>query len=192
LALTSLCYSPISTGAETLFPNPVNLISDHLEKVKKGKVIGLSEVYTLKDKQNQVLKFSISGMHPKSCRFALRKLRHYEKFHKYISIVKKSRYDEKKQSVYFLLDSSLLPFRMSLNFKIPRIKREGTYFFTFKKGMLKGLKGTIFVNQYKDRCIFNTRAYWRGKKVFSDMVFEFFSQAISVHTMKRLFRISAS
>ena len=164
-----------------------------IQKISKGIIISKSSVKTLKEKKEkkQELKFSVTGLHKKSCRFALRKLAQYEIYKNHIGFIKQSRYLERKGRVDFLLSSFLLPFDMRLNFKIPRIKTPGTYPFFFDQGFLKNLKGLIQVSKSKNRCLFHTTASWTGPHSgINDTIFAFFSKALSELAMRNLFRIS--
>ncbi|MEC8624488.1 MAG: hypothetical protein VXY34_06710 [Bdellovibrionota bacterium] len=164
-----------------------------IQKITKGIIISSSDVKTLKEKkeQKQKLKFSVTGLHKKSCRFALRKLSQYEIYKNHIGFIKESRYLESKGRVDFLLSSLLLPFDMRLNFKIPRIKSPGTYHFLFDQGFLKNLKGIIHVADSKNQCLFHTTASWIGPHSgINNTVFAFFSKALSELAMKNLFRMS--
>ena len=131
----------------------------------------------------------IAGLHPNSCRKALRKLSRYEKFHEYLDLVKLSGYADETKEIYLYLDSSLLPFPMSLNFQIERISKPGNYHFSFKKGFLKGLKGNIYVFKHKGRCAFYSTTFWVGKKSkIPNTIFEIFTETVGEITMKALFK----
>ncbi|WP_127717286.1 hypothetical protein [Halobacteriovorax sp. HLS] len=165
------------------------------KKILKNEIYVTSTVKSSKKhSQNyQKLDFIISGLHPKSCRFALRKLSHYESFSKHLGFIKESSYDDKAQRVNFQLSSKLLPFDMSLNFAIPRIKRPGRYPFIFDRGFLNGLKGEIIAIEYNNRCLFYSYAQWFGHDTgIPDTLFEFFSKALAGLSMENLFRISAT
>ncbi len=164
-----------------------------IDKISKGSIISMSYVKTLKEKKEkkQELKFSVTGLHKKSCRFALRKLAQYEIYKNHIGFIKESRYLERRGRVDFLLSSLLLPFDMRLNFKIPRIKTPGSYPFLFDQGFLKNLKGLIQVADSKNQCLFHTTASWIGPHSgINDTIFAFFSKALSELAMKNLFRMS--
>lgn len=153
-------------------------------------VVSDSEINKIK---NQKLFFYIAGLHPKNCRFALRKLSHYESYSKHLGFIKESGYHEKTSRVNFLLSSILLPYDMTLNFKIPRIKSPGAYPFIFDQGFLKDLKGHIVAINYKNRCLFYTNASWQGPHSgIPNSVFEFFSRALAQLSMENLFRISST
>ncbi len=165
------------------------------KKVLKNEIYVSSEVQDFKklNVSHQKLSFKIAGLHPKSCRFALRKLSHYESYQDHLGFIKKSSYDEKKQRVDFSLSSALLPYNMSLNFMIPRIKRPGIYPFVFDKGFLMGLNGQIIAIEYKKRCLFYTHAKWEGPHSgIPNTIFEFFSKALAGLSMENLFRISST
>jgi hypothetical protein len=167
------------------------------EKILKGEIFSESKVKssTLIEnglvKQIQELHFSIAGLHPKSCEYALKKLSLYESYSEFIDFVKESKYDEKKEEINFYLAHPLLPYDMRLIFKLPRIKKPGVYPFTFELGILKNLRGTIYVIDQKNQCLFYSKADWEGLHTgFPDLIFELFSQTLSKLTMERLFRIS--
>ena len=165
------------------------------KKILKNEIYVTSNVEDLKKSSvsHQKLRFKIAGLHPKSCRFALRKLSHYESYSNHIGFIKRSSYDEKTQRVDFLLSSTVLPYDMGLNFSIPRIKRPGTYPFIFDQGFLSGLKGQIIAIKYKNRCLFYTHASWEGPHTgIPNTIFEFFSKALAGISMKNLFRISST
>lgn len=164
-----------------------------IKKISKGSIYAHSEVKTLKEKniKKQELKFSVTGLHEKSCRFALRKLSQYETYKNHIGFIKESRYLEKQGRVDFLLSSLLLPYDMRLNFKIPRISTVGSYPFFFDQGFLKNLKGLIRISHSNKRCLFHTTAHWIGPHSgISNSIFEFFSSVLSELAMKNLFRMS--
>ena len=165
------------------------------KKILSGDIYTKSEVEDFKifGQKKQKLTFYIAGLHKKSCRFALKKLSHYESYNEHIGYIKRSKYDEKTQRVDFLLSSSLLPYNMTLNFKIPRIKSIGSYPFIFDKGFLRNLKGTIRAINYKKRCLFYTTANWEGDHSgIPNSIFAFFSKAMSQLAMENLFRISTT
>ncbi len=146
-----------------------------------------------KGPKQQTLNFRIGGLHPRNCQSALRKLSQYENFSRWIGFIDKSTYDEKKQRPTFHLKSNLLPFNMTLDFHLPRIRQPGVYEFQFDRGFLSGLKGKIYVHSHKKRCFFESEAYWRGPhSSIPSSVFEFFSDALGRLAMENLFRISRS
>ncbi|EQC46211.1 hypothetical protein [Bacteriovorax sp. Seq25_V] len=162
---------------------------------KIGKIIQDGKIYRKavvnSDKGIQSLDYQIHGIHPNKCSSALKKLSRYEKFHEYLDIVKLSGYSDKKGEIYLFLDSSLMPFPMSLHFKIERITKPGKYQFSFDKGFLKGLLGTIEVTQTPKGCYFYANSHWKGKaSKIPDSVFEIFSETIGELAMKNLFRVS--
>jgi hypothetical protein len=170
------------------------------EKILDGQVFSESKVKNIepgahlpKNTREQSLKFSIAGLHPKSCSYALKTLSLYEDYSRFLSFVKESRYDEKKKEINFLLSNVLLPYDMRLVFNLPRITSPGAYPFTFNVGILKNLQGTINVIDQKGRCLFYSTADWRGPYTgFNPTLFELFSQVLSKLSMEILFRISSS
>ncbi len=164
------------------------------EKILEGEIFSESKVTsTSSDKKNetQELHFTIAGLHPKSCSYALKKLSVYEGYSKFLDFVKVSKYDEKTQEIDFLLSHALLPYDMRLVFKLPRIEKEGVYPFEFEHGILKNLKGNIYAINHNGKCLFFTKADWQGAHTgFPNVVFEFFSQTLAKLSMEKLFRIS--
>lgn len=169
------------------------------EKILGGEIFSESEVksQTISEVGNkteiQELHFSIAGLHPKSCTYALKKLSLYENFSQFLDFVKVSRYNEQEKQIDFLLSHALLPYDMRLVFKLPRIDRPGVYPFMFEHGFLKNLKGDIYAINYGNRCLFYTKADWRGPHSgIPNIVFEFFSQTLAKFSMERLFRLSST
>lgn len=149
--------------------------------ILKGDVYADSEVsdFQKNEFKGQHLKFVIAGLHPKSCRFALRKLSLYEEYPNYLDFVKKSQYDEKSKRLRFFMESRLLPFNMILDFSIPRIKKPGSYPFVFDKGFLKNLKGTINIYENEGKCLFYTTAKWSGPHSgINNTLFAFFFKGL--------------
>ena len=108
-------------------------------------------------------------------------------------MVKKSTYSIEKKRIQLHLAHPLLPFKMSLKFKLPRITKPGDYQFSFDAGFLKGLKGLIQVRELNGRCLFKTTASWQGPPTgFSPTFFEFFSSAAAKYVMEILFRVSST
>lgn len=141
----------------------------------------------------QSLDYNIYGIHPNDCKTALKKLSRYEKFHEYLDLVKLSGYDENKKMIYLFIDSALLPFPMSLNFKIDRITKPGRYEFSFDKGFLKGLIGHINVHETKTGCYFHADSKWSGPtSKIPDTIFEIFSETVGELAMNNLFRVTKS
>jgi hypothetical protein len=165
------------------------------EKILEGAIFSESTVKSsiLGENKIQELQFTIAGLHDKSCAYALKTLSLYENYSKFINFVKKSTYDNKTEILNFELSHALLPYDMSLIFKLPRIVKVGSYPFLFDQGILKDLQGTIFVVNHQNRCLFFSRAHWRGPTTgFPDIIFEFFSQTLAKLTMVKLFRISST
>lgn len=163
------------------------------ENILEGQVFSESKVKTLNLNKEQSLKFSIAGLHPKSCTYALKTLSLYEEYSHFLRFVKESHYDEQKKEINFVLSHFLLPYDMRLKFVLPRITAPGVYPFTFDVGILKDLHGKIYVVDHAGRCLFYSNAEWIGPHTgFPNIVFELFSQALSKLAMEILFRISSS
>ena len=171
----------------------IGLKDSVIRAVQKGDIYSHSDVESFKEGEleKQSLSFKIVGLHPKTCRFALRKLAHYESYENHLDFIKKSLYNEEQNRVRFHLQSTLLPFDMILDFIIPRIKSPGSYPFMFDKGFLKDLKGTINIYDYQGKCLFYTKADWRGPDTgINNTIFEIFSSTLSKISMENLIRIS--
>lgn len=161
------------------------------KEIAQHVIFSKTEVDIFDQGKKQKLNFLVTGLHTKSCTFALRKLSQYENFKHYLSFVKKSTYDDTTQKIRLLLDSYLMPFPMILFFKLPRIKKPGRYPFSFNLGFLKGLTGEIHVSTYENKCLFHTQAKWVGPATkIPDILFEFFTSSLSKLAMGHLFRIS--
>lgn len=166
-------------------------LSDKLKKsVASGEFHISSELKNLgKAEKQQELIYSITGLHPSSCEMALPRLSLYEKYKDYLGFVLKSEYSEEDKLIQLLLGHTVLPFKMGLDFKLPRLSGPGTYGFTFSQGFLSGLKGEIHVSQHQNRCLFHSTASWEGPHTgISPKVFSFFSTTLSRMAMHGLFR----
>lgn len=164
-----------------------------LKRVAKGDVISVAKVESKKEKGQDYQELSVygAGLHPKNCTFALRKLSLYENYSEYVGVISKSSYDDRTERVTFHIESSLLPFNMIMDFKIPRIKKPGVYPFTFDKGFVKGLRGHINVHQDKNKCLLMVRASFYGPDTgINDTILEFFTQALVKLALNNLIRIS--
>lgn len=188
-----------SLWGDTLDHNVLPYKKNLKEKILDGTIFSESKVKstTIQEKgkksERQELHFSIAGLHPKSCAYALKKLSLYENYSEFLDFVKQSEYDNFTGEIDFLISHALLPYDMRLVFKLPKITAPGVYPFSFERGILLNLKGTIHVIEYKNRCLFYTKADWEGPHSgFPNLVFEFFSQALAKISMERLFRISST
>jgi hypothetical protein len=188
-----LGISPAFCGDISLETLPFNKTIK--ENILAGEVFAESKVVSTGDRKSgiQTLRFSIAGLHPRSCEYALKKLSLYESYSKYLDFVKESNYDDAKQEIDFYLDHALLPYSMELIFLLPRVRTVGQYPFKFEIGILKDLTGMIYVGKYKNRCLFYTTANWTGPHTgFPNFIFEIFSQTLSKISMETLFRISSN
>lgn len=164
------------------------------KKLRDGHILAYSEVKTQDGigPKSQSLDYKIYGLHKKKCKFVLKKISRYEKYSEFIDFVHKSSYQEETQMVFFDFSSMLLPYDMLLSFKLPRIESPGEYSFTFTKGFLRGLIGTIDVRQEAHGCLFIGTAKWLGPDSnIPDSVFEFFSKNLGKAAMERIFRFSS-
>ena len=162
----------------------------HFKIIESSKSLVSSTVETEGEKQKMF--FYIVKVHPKKCDIALRRLSQYEDYHKFSGFITKSLYHDKSQRVYFLLSSYLLPYDMSLSFKIPRINKPGDYPFVFDSGIFLGLNGVIRAKALPDKskgCLLMSKASWIGKSTgISDTVVELFSEGLSKLAMDKIVR----
>ena len=122
------------------------------EDLLKGDVVSVGNVNSPTEKEQQMMLF-VSGIHPRNCTRAMRKLSLYENYSSYMDFIKSSQYNDVTQKISFTIDHALIPFPMVVGFKIPRITKEGRYPFTFDDGFLKDLKGTVIVKEV-GKCVF--------------------------------------
>lgn len=178
---------------QTFFVGPKALNQEVIKRVDGGEVYTKSIVddhQETKEKQ-QSLKFFITGLHSKNCSLALKKLSLFEQYKNLVDFIKESNYDENKNRVYFLLDSKLLPMKMSLSFNIPRIEKPGIYPFSFDQGIFTNLHGKIHAYEYKNKCLIFSEAQWRGKHTgFPNIMVEMFSETLSKISMETMFRLT--
>ncbi len=161
-----------------------------IEDLLKGEVISIGKVESPTEKEQQMMLF-VSGIHPRNCNRAMRKLSLYENYHQYMDFIKTSQYDEKKQIFLFTIDHTLLPFPMIVKFKIPRIKKEGRYPFTFEDGFLKDLQGTVVVKEVGKYCLLGLKTDWRGAESrIPNIVFSTFIQTVGKLGLEHLIRVS--
>ncbi|MCM2348883.1 MAG: hypothetical protein NDI69_02610 [Bacteriovoracaceae bacterium] len=161
-----------------------------IEDLLKGEVISIGKVDSPSPQVQQMFLF-VAGVHPRNCTRAMRKLSLYENYHQYMDFVKTSTYNEKTNNFSFTIDHVLLPFPMVVNFKIPRIKKEGYYPFIFESGFLKDLKGTVIVQEMGKYCVLGLKADWRGPKSrIPDLIFGTFIQTVGKLGLEHLIRIS--
>jgi hypothetical protein len=160
------------------------------EDLLKGDVISVGKVSS-PTKETQQMMLLLSGVHPRNCNMAMRKLSLYENYSSYMDFIKSSRYDEKKEQVNFVIDHMLLPFPMVLTFKIPRITKAGKYPFTFDHGFLKDLQGTIGVAEIGKFCLLTLKTDWQGPETrIPNFAFEAFIQTVGKLGLEHLIRVS--
>ncbi len=178
--------SKISDDLKSYF----KLSDGQMEDLLKGEVISSGKVESPSAKEQQMMLF-VSGIHPRNCTRAMRKLSLYENYHTYMDFVKTSRYDEKSQKFSFTVDHTLLPFPMIVGFRIPRINKPGRYLFTFEDGFLKDLKGTIIVEEVGKYCLLGLKTDWRGSETrIPNILFSTFIQTVGKLGLEHLIRVS--
>ncbi len=161
-----------------------------IEDLLKGEVISVGKVHSPKPKIQQMFLF-VSGIHPRNCKRAMRKLSLYENYDEYMDFIKSSHYDEKTKNFSFTIDHALLPFPMIVKFKIPRIREEGVYPFTFETGFLKDLQGKIIVQELDKYCLLSLKADWQGPESrIPNLIFGAFIQTVGKLGLERLIRVS--
>jgi len=193
-----LGFALLNPQAQTYVLSPKTAITwDTLplkEKIKeslKDQIFAKSDVKTFKKNSSQSLDLLIAGLHQSTCSRALVKISQYERYEEFIGFIKKSSFNNQAKTINLLMDHPLLPYKMTLNFALERIRGPGLYFFTFKKGFLSGLKGQIHISPKQSNCLFVLKAYWKGRDTkIPDSVFSFFSRALGQKAMERMFQIS--
>src|SRR6476660_1241219 len=63
------------------------------EDLLKGDVVSVGKVHSPTEKEQQMMLF-VSGVHPRNCTRAMRKLSLYENYHQYMDFVKTSSYND--------------------------------------------------------------------------------------------------
>jgi hypothetical protein len=186
IQLPSSFSDPISKELTPFF----SLSRGQMEELLSGGVVSSGQVDSPSENEQRMSLF-VSGVHPRNCTRAMRKLSLYENYHSYMDFIKTSRYDEASKKFSFTIDHSLLPFPMIVSFKIPRITKEGHYPFTFEEGFLKDLKGTVIVKEVGKFCLLGLKSDWRGPKSrIPNLVFSTFVQTIGKLGLEHLIRVS--
>ncbi len=184
--LPSTFQNPVLTELKPFFAPSEGQTEDLL----KGDVISVGKVDSPTAKEQQMMLF-VSGIHPRNCTRAMRKLSLYENYSSYMDFIKTSKYNEQTQKFTFTVDHALLPFPMIVGFKIPRINKEGHYPFTFEDGFLKDLKGTVIVKEVGKFCLLGLKADWRGpESKIPNIVFGTFVQTVGKLGLEHLIRVS--
>ena len=145
------------------------------------------------NKNIQHFDYLVIGLHQSSCEEAMKTIGNYESYQRHLDFIKSSTY--KNERINLRLSSIFMPFDMTLNFKIPRIRSSGVYPFSFDNGFLFGLEGKITVRQFKRhkkfKCLIGLEGSWSGKKTkIPDTIFEIFTKTIGQIGVSKLFRIS--
>jgi hypothetical protein len=167
-----------------------SLSEGQIEDMLKGEVISTGKVDSPTEKEQQMFLF-VSGVHPRNCTKAMRKLSLYENYHNYMDFIKTSSYNNETQKFTFTIDHALLPFPMYVGFKIPRITKQGHYPFTFEDGFLKDLKGTVIVQEVGKFCILGLKTDWRGpESKIPNLIFSTFVQTVGKLGLEHLIRVS--
>ena len=196
--LSTVTYAQQKTILPTTFQQPIlnelkpfyAASEGETEDLLKGDVISVGKVSSPTKETQQMMLF-VSGVHPRNCNMAMRKLSLYENYSNYMDFIKVSKYDDQKQQVTFIMDHMLLPFPMNLTFKIPRITKAGKYPFTFDHGFLKDLKGTIGVAEIGKFCLLTLKTDWAGPETkIPNFAFEAFIQTVGKLGLEHLIRVS--
>lgn len=167
-----------------------SLSEGEIEDLLAGEVLSTGKVSSVASGKQDLFLF-VSGIHPRSCQRAMRKLSLYENYPNYIDFIKTSFYDDKNQKWSFTIDHALLPFAMIVKFKLPRITGEGLYPFTFEDGFLKDLKGTVIVQNLGTHCLLGLRADWVGPETkIPNLIFGTFIQTVGKLGLEHLIRVS--
>ncbi len=140
-----------------------------------------SLVYSHVDSDNNKQTLSLYALrkHNFPCKDSLELLSRYEIYKNLVSVISHSTYDEKMKRLQLTFSSSYLTKPLHLDFILPRILKDGTYPFTFKKGIFPGLLGEISVRSSQNYCHYSLKIWWKGEKsFFSDSLLQVFSSTI--------------
>jgi hypothetical protein len=198
LLATQILLTPNCFASKYELQNLKKFFTDHKiksttihKKVLKEKVVSSCDMRS--SNKTQGLSFYLAALHKKPCKKAFKKLKQYENYKDHIGIIEKSNYNSKRGEAFFLIDSPLIPRKMVVKFKLPRIKDVGTYPYTFDHGIFKDLHGDIILSNYKNRCLFYSTAKWDGPSTkIPDFILRIFIETATRMTIQKLFRISAN
>lgn len=176
------------------------LSQSKIKELTRGSILIKSDLKTVYKKNSkeyanglQEFNYFAGAVHNKSCNTALRKMSRYEDYKTFIDFIKDSKFNESSEMLYFRFDHTLLPFPISLNFKIQRIRGPGIYHYSFDNGFLKGLKGKIKVDHFSNKrnCLFQINARWKGNHTgINSLIFEMFTTTLGKLGIRKVFRIS--
>jgi hypothetical protein len=201
--ISIICLSTLSVFSKNTHVFKISELNKNSIKtyLKAAKALSSTQIKYLKHEKTivnslsttqgkfQSLDFYISKLHPNSCSNALIKLSTFEKYKDYLGFIDKSTYLEKTKEVYFYIKSALLPYNMSLKFKLPRVEKAGLYPFTFDTGIFSGLSGHILALEFGEKCLIYTQAKWHGKHTrIPSFAIEIFSETLSRLSMNKVFR----
>ena len=190
--MVSLCASDEKPAlAQELIPEFAHQrylqYQDKWKKLLGGDIFSWTQAKDLGEANRQDFKFTLLGLHPKRCRQALPLLTRYEQYQDKMTFITHSTYQDATAS--FLMEHALLPFKMGLKVKIPRLEGVGVYPFSFEGGFLPNLNGKIHISEKDQRCLFFLWGQWqRPKSPFNNTVLELFSQTLLMLGMEKLFR----
>lgn len=164
-----------------------NLTMAQIQALWKGEV--LSQVRVKTKQKTQSLDLWVSGFHPHSCHKALRKISYYEGYPEMLSFIKSSQYDDTSKRWKLKIDHALMPFPMYLDFTMERVRKKGTYPFTFESGFLQGLLGEVAAQEIGQRCQLTLTSKWSGPaSKIPDLVFSTFVQTLAELGLRNLIR----
>lgn len=187
MGVTPLNSSSLNKEEKTKLSGNKNLKDTQIDELWKGEMLSFVRVETKNEIQS--LNFWVTGLHPQNCKKALRKISHYEGYPEILSFVKSSQYNDQTKLWKLKLDHVLMPFPMYLDFKMERVKDEGTYLFTFEKGFLSGLKGEVVTQEVAGKCQLTLESRWSGPKTkIPDIIFSTFVQTLAELGLKNLIR----
>jgi len=175
---------------QTFISEKWNSQSQILKNLQNQEVISEAEAQQLNEAQ-QSLRLKVIALHPRTCQRGLKKISLYENYKSHMSFLKTSEYDEKKQMVHFVIDHSLLPYAMVLNFKLPRITKDSVTHYTFTHGLFKNLQGDTHVQSIGNRCVYFMKADWTGESTkLNASIVEAFAQTLTKIGLEHLMRIA--
>lgn len=179
--------SPLTKEQRNKISGEKKLSETQIKDLWKGEILSKVQVKTKQKIQN--LDLWVTGIHPLNCQKALRKISYYEGYPEILSFVKTSEYDDKTQRWKLKIDHALMPFPMFIDFKMERVKSEGTYPFTFEGGFLAGLVGEVKAQEVARKCHLTLTSQWSGpSSKIPDLVFSTFVQTLAELGLKHLIR----
>lgn len=177
----------LASELDQFFKGKWKLNKSSLEYLRAGKILAETEVSSSGKEQSFSMK--AAGWHNKKCSLVLRKLSRLEMYQDWISFVKSSEYDEKRNLFTVKADHTLLPYPMIVHIIMQRPSKPGVYKFTFPTGIFAGLVGRYTVEEKENRCLLYATSSWKGPKTnIPDLIVELFVEGLTKKAAELLIR----